>query len=396
VSTRRQGENRPERSRRIAGSPQPWQPETAAAAADDAGGLDPDLLGDFLDRLAAPGPGHEWNPRIQAEIAAMGARAADEGVNLRALIDLYLSAAWRAWPSLPAVAGAADADAVRAAGRAVLRTCDDVVAALAEGYTAARRAVVRREEAGRREFVEDLLAGTAEPAELLARGELHGLQLTGSTAVALAESTEPFREATPLLAEVGAALAGALGDRDTLVTTREGRLVIVLPALAPTERDRTLAAIRRAVGPDAVLALGRPHPGPSGVARSYREARETLGLGARMRLPERTLLTEDLLAYQVLLRDREALTDLIDTVLAPLRGARGGAEPLLDTLQAYLDTGGNTTRTAAELHLSVRAVTYRLDRIAALTGRHPDDPAHRYTLHTALLGARALGWPESV
>jgi DNA-binding PucR family transcriptional regulator len=370
----------------------------AAAAATDSGGLDPALLGDFLDRLAAPGPGHVWDEQIRAEVAASGARAAERGVTLRALIDLYLSAAWRAWPELPSVAGATGADAVRAAGRAVLRTCDDVVAALADGYSAARRAVVRREESARREFVDDLLAGTTDPAELLVRGEAHGLQLAGAHRVVLAEGGAPFHEATPLLAEVAAALVAALGERDALVTTRDGRLVVVVPTLPEDGLRTALTGLRRVlgVGPGdstgPVLAVGRPHAGPSGVAHSYREARDALGLAGRMRLPDRVLRVEDLLVYQVLLRDREALTDLIDTVLAPLREARGGAEPLLETLQAYLDTGGNTTRTATLLHLSVRAVTYRLDRIAALTGKHPADPAHRYTLHTALLGARALGW----
>ncbi|HEX9339516.1 MAG TPA: helix-turn-helix domain-containing protein, partial [Pseudonocardiaceae bacterium] len=103
---------------------------------------------------------------------------------------------------------------------------------------------------------------------------------------------------------------------------------------------------------------------------------------------------ENLLIYQVLLRDRAALTDLIETVLTPLRGARGGAGPLLDTLHAYLGCGGNTTRAAAVLHLSVRAVTYRLDRVAELTGWNPHDPEQRYVLHTAVLGARSLGWPS--
>jgi DNA-binding PucR family transcriptional regulator len=112
-------------------------------------------------------------------------------------------------------------------------------------------------------------------------------------------------------------------------------------------------------------------------------------------LSEPVVRAEELLVYQVLLRDRAALCDLIETVLTPLRRARGGAEPLLATLEAYLDSGGNTTRTAQRLHLSVRAITYRLHRIATLTGLHVGNPAHRYTLHTAVLGARALGWPDN-
>ena len=53
-----------------------------------------------------------------------------------------------------------------------------------------------------------------------------------------------------------------------------------------------------------------------------------------------------------------------------------------------------TPETARRLHLSVRAVTYRLDRVEALTGYDPTDPAQRFTIHAAVLGAKLLGWPQ--
>ncbi len=49
---------------------------------------------------------------------------------------------------------------------------------------------------------------------------------------------------------------------------------------------------------------------------------------------------------------------------------------------------------ARRLHLSVRAVTYRLARVAALLGGDPTDPAERFDLHAAVLGgASRSGWP---
>ncbi|HEX6870752.1 MAG TPA: helix-turn-helix domain-containing protein, partial [Micromonosporaceae bacterium] len=102
----------------------------------------------------------------------------------------------------------------------------------------------------------------------------------------------------------------------------------------------------------------------------------------------------DLLVFPVLLRDRDAITDLVTTVLGPLLAARGGPAPYLDTLIAFFDNQGNVTAAARQLHLSVRAVTYRLDRIQILTGYHPSEPTQRFTLQTAVLGARLLGWPE--
>lgn len=103
---------------------------------------------------------------------------------------------------------------------------------------------------------------------------------------------------------------------------------------------------------------------------------------------------KNLLIYRVLLRDQPAIVDLVHAVLSPLSRARGGAGPLLTTLDAYFASGSVATATTVRLHLSVRAVTYRLHRIGQLTGYEPHDPAHRFTLHAALLGARLLGWPE--
>ena len=371
----------------------------ARSAAEDAGGLDPGLLGDFLARLAEHGPEHHWDRHTVAAFAALGARAAEHGVAQRALVDLYLSAAWRAWPQLPALAGE-NSRTARVAGQRILRLCADVVAALAEGYISAERAVVRREEAMRREFIEDLLTGTANPVGLMVRAQSYGLQLASDHSVLLARAATPFQATSPLLAKLSADLTGPLGAHEALTATRDGELVIVLPSLPPPVLDAVLTAAHRSLAtgnrpaPELEMALGRSHAGPSGITRSYAEARDAFALAKRLRLVDPVVRAESLLVYQVLLRDRAALCDLIDTVLTPLRRARGGAEPLLETLEAYFGSGGNTTHTAQFLHLSVRAVTYRLRRIATLTGLHPSNPAHRYTLHTAVLGARALGWPD--
>lgn len=44
-------------------------------------------------------------------------------------------------------------------------------------------------------------------------------------------------------------------------------------------------------------------------------------------------------------------------------------------------------------HVSVRTVTYRLAKIASLTGYDPTIPAQRLTLHASVVGARMLPWP---
>lgn len=360
------------------------QSDVASAAAEDAGRLDPGLLGDFLDRLADTQRATAWDRHQQAAFETLGARAVEQGASLPDVVDLYLSAAWRVWPTLPAV-NSGDVATVRAAGSAVLHVVDDAVAAIAAGFTAARRAMIRREESLRREFVDDLLSGIADPAGLLVRADRYGLNLTGDHQVIAVRATEPFRDATPVVSEVGAALSG-----DHFVATRDELLV----AVVTVADDAAVAAVTSAVHDrsDVRIAIGRRRDGPAGVAASFADARETLALADRMGWPDPVVAADRTLVYQVLLRDRAALDDLIDSVLTPLRTARGGAKPLLDTVFAYCETGGNVTATATRLHLSPRAVSYRLERVASLTGWRPTEPGDRYVLHTAVLGARAVGW----
>lgn len=86
------------------------------------------------------------------------------------------------------------------------------------------------------------------------------------------------------------------------------------------------------------------------------------------------------------------MADLVRSALGPLQWARGGARPPFDTLAAYFDSGCIAAEAARRLCLSVRAFTYRLERIHQLTGADPADPVHRYTLQTAVVGARLLDW----
>jgi DNA-binding PucR family transcriptional regulator len=131
------------------------------------------------------------------------------------------------------------------------------------------------------------------------------------------------------------------------------------------------------------------------VLRSYDEASDALDVAQRLGLPEPVVDAADLLVYQVLLRDRAAITDLVGELLTPLAGARGGAGPLLATLETYYASGGVAAQAARRLHLSVRAVTYRLARIRDLTGSDPGDPAQALALQVAVIGARLLNWPAA-
>ena len=382
-----------------------WLAEVAQGACRDVGDVPIELLGDYLPLLAdAATAGREPDAVELDAIGSLGRRAAESGVSAGSAVQLYLSAARRLWKQLPAVVRSRDSEVVRAAAAAVLNVVDQAVARLAEGYTDARRQMVRWEETLRREFIDDLLRGDADVGKLVERAEPFGLDMARPHQVALAAPAGRLDETEAAIGALERAVVRWAGDRDVLVATKDGSIVAVTPADTdvpgprtgpPTLGELLLTEVERSSRSRPWrVTVGRPYPGSYGIARSYEEAREGLTMAVRLGLDGPLLAAEQLLIYRVLLRDQPAIADLVQSVLGRLVEARGGAEPLLATLDAYFATGGVTTETARRIHLSVRAVTYRLERIKTLTGYDPTDPAQRFTVNTALLGARLLGWPQ--
>ncbi|HET6562531.1 MAG TPA: helix-turn-helix domain-containing protein [Marmoricola sp.] len=386
-----------------------WLVRVAEEASQDAGGVSAELLGDYLPMLAAAATFGSFPGRGELEaVRRQGRLAAEQGVSVGRGVDLYLSAARRVWSELPAVSRERDNRAVRAAAEAVLRVVDDAVASFAEGHAEAGHEMIRREETLRRELIEDLLRGGANLSELVERAEPFGLDLTRAHHVALAQPGRRLSSIAAATTALERVVLDRFGDRDVLVATKDGLVVVVALAEAtgaPATSDglRSTSDLGRIVhgelsrlrrGSPWRVAVGRAHPGAYGIARSYEEAREGLTMATRMHLDTPVIETRDLLTYRVLARDQPALVDLVFSVLNPLGEARGGAGPLVETLAAYFDCGCVATTAATKLHLSVRAVTYRLERVKALSGFDPLDPGHRFTLQAAVLGAKLLGWPQ--
>jgi sugar diacid utilization regulator len=382
-----------------------WLAEVARGACAEVGEVPIELLGDYLPLLAdAATSGREPDDVELDAIGFLGRRAAESGVSAGSVVQLYLTAARRLWQQLPAVVRSRDSEAVRAAAAAVLHVVDQAVARLAEGHNDARRQMIRWEETLRREFIDDLLRGDADVGRLVERAEPFGLDMGRAHQVALAAPSDRLNETEAAISALERAVVQWAGDRDVLVATKDGWIVAVTPAdndvPGPRTGPKTLGDLlltqlehSSRSGPWRV-AVGRPYAGSYGIPRSYEEAREGLTMAVRLRLDSPLIQAEQLLVYRVLLRDQPAIADLVQSVLGRLVLARGGAEPLLATLDAYFATGSIITETARRLHLSVRAVTYRLDRIKTLTGYDPTDPAQRFTVHAAMLGAKLLGWPQ--
>ncbi|WP_433242515.1 PucR family transcriptional regulator [Streptosporangium sp. CA-135522] len=378
---------------------------------DEAPRVPAGLLGGHLRVLAeAAATGLLPDRGALDDYRVAGARAAESGVPLRALVESALMMA-------------------ESVGSAPLPALRRAVSALMEGYENAQRLALRQEEAARREFVDDLLQGRAD--RLAERAEHFGLRLAETYVVAVARPARPVdgmaRPARPVdgvthgetahggVAEdmapdemapdamaygagparrIEEAMVARFGSHNVLVAVRDGGLVCVAPGSLTVAPGEFTHHVRQMFAPGWRVGLGRPHRGPGGVVTSYREATGAIDLGDRLDLRASVLKAADLLVFPVLLRDRAAIEDLVTTVLSPLLQARGGPESLLGTLEAVFASQGNQTAAARRLGVSTRAVTYRLERIRRLTGFSPDDPTQRFTLETAVLGARLLDWPS--
>ena len=386
-----------------------WMSEVATVAAAEAG-LPVDFLSGYLEILSdAAMEGQRPQPAQLAALRQLGERTASEGLDTDRAVDLYLSAAWRLWQAMPSTVGQR-AGGVKKSAETMLRVVNEAVEVLIDGHQAGRRELVRQEESVRREFIDDLLRGDADVSRLVQRAQPFGFDLSRSHQVLLAEpssrSTSPHqldRAARP----VERAVVDRYGDREVLVATKENFLVVILPGDPSVDAPRAGGTGRPAV--DFLrsqllqhtadrgwqVAAGQPFQGAYGVASSYEQAREAIRFAHQLHLDAATIQPNDLLLYRVVGRDQAALVDLVHGLLDPLTRARGGAEPLLRTLEGYYAAGAVATEAARRLHVSVRTVTYRLSRIKVLTGSDPTSPGGSLALQVAVVGARLMGWPTT-
>jgi purine catabolism regulator len=81
----------------------------------------------------------------------------------------------------------------------------------------------------------------------------------------------------------------------------------------------------------------------------------------------------------------------VERMLGPLLDRDDGSAALLAGLRAYLAHGCRPGPAATQLRIHRHTLAYRLDRIAALTGRDPRDGAHLVAYGVAL---ELLGQPD--
>ena len=160
---------------------------------------------------------------------------------------------------------------------------------------------------------------------------------------------------------------------DAIASARDRELVIVAPDPGALPLAAACLAHAQRSFPGAVLTIGVGGVcrDPSEVAPAYAQARRTIGTLRRLGRHGRVVAFEDLGIHRLLLQvpDLDELRSFGREVLGGLldHEARHRAG-LLRSLAVYLRENGSLQRAARELHVHPNTVTYRLNRVEAITG----------------------------
>lgn len=160
---------------------------------------------------------------------------------------------------------------------------------------------------------------------------------------------------------------------ESLSTVRDDELVVLVPDTSDA-RDVGRAALEQAAALRpawrVTVGIGGVCDTASAIARSYAQARRALETVQRFGVQGDLVAFDDLGVYRLLFHvtDPAELRGFVEQVLgALLEYDRRHAAELLRTLRTFIEQNGNIQATARELSLHVNSVTYRLQRVEAIS-----------------------------
>ena len=140
-----------------------------------------------------------------------------------------------------------------------------------------------------------------------------------------------------------------------------------LTALKRAAND-LLLQLNAQTGESNSVGIGRYHPGISGLAASFADARAALTLGRRLYGPNRVHCLDDLgIGAFVGLDDEGMKMELAHHLLSPL----DYEQQLLETLEVFFAADCSICQAAETLGLHRNTLTYRLSKVASVTGLDP-------------------------
>ena len=345
-----------------------------------------DLRKDCYAQLSAilPTLGGPFTPDTAYATRSGRQRAAD-GVPLPKVMDSYRVSGRFIWETLVAEAertGALDTGALVRAASKIWLILDSFTQAMAAGYRDVVTERIIAHEHERSALVAALLDGRITDSQSLwESAEALGISRRGPYVVVAAELADVGRQALP---EVAARLrAKDLPSAWRLLPDLQVGIVVL-----PDQEgglDRLVAVLdRQARHP---IGVSPPYPTLDGTRTALRFAKIAMS-GVRSAGPKVIVFDKSPLAVTAA-STPEVMARLVGAVLGPLdRFPAGERDTLLDTLEAWRDSGGSTEQAAAALFCHPNTVRHRLRRITEATGRGFTAPQDVAVLCLALEAAR--------
>ena len=330
-------------------------------------------LGGFL---SLAGGRRGTDPRTPAAPAVEGAYQlgrgeARSGRSTDALLSAYRIGARVSWHEMSTIAvqNGLDVETLVSFAELVFAYIDELSASSVAGHTDELATTGRVRQRLQERIAHHLLTGAPPETVIKAAERAEWKAPKTLTAVIVPEA-----QVRPVLS--------ALSSR-TLQAGETSGLEDAALLLVPDAHGRRRTTVLRAIADRDAIA-GPPRPWlevASSYARALR-ARE-LGLG-----PD----TEASLTELVLTADPEALADLREQALAPMKSVRPGtAEKLAETLRAWLLHHGRREAVATQLFVHPQTVRYRMGQLRELYGDRLDDPEFVLLL-TVALGTNRAGY----
>ena len=258
-------------------------------------------------------------------------------------------------------------------------------------------------------FIHDLLSGSnLDEADILRQGQLLGMDFTRPRAVILIDATDYILQPHHTSIDTETWLLGRaqfvinsivsffhlpkdticayIGDGEVAVLKASSTQDLVAWAEcedSPSQSNPSwanLSALKRASAALLMrlrcdtkaaisMGIGRHHPGiPEGLAKSYQDARAALSLGRRFHGTNQVHCLDELgIAAFVGIADESTKIDLAKHLLSPL----DQEIDLHTTLDAFFKENCCPSTTANRLSIHRNTLSYRLDKIASLTGLDP-------------------------
>ncbi|HEX6149592.1 PucR family transcriptional regulator [Nocardioides sp.] len=320
---------------------------------------------------------------LAAAVFGAAPRALTGVISLQQTVELVKLSLRVVETSIDDIIDPADSADVHAA---VLRYAREVAFATAEVY--ARAAEMRGAWDARLEalVVDSVLRGEADE-EVMSRASALGWSALGDVAVVLGR-VPAQRTETDVFAEARR-LARASG-MDALCAAQGERLVVLLGDVK--EAGDAALSVAELFG-DGPIVVG---PVADGLDHAHLSARAALAAyRAAAGWPDapRPVRSSELLPERVLAGDGHARRHVVEEIYLPLVQARG---TLIETLTAYVDSGGSIEATGRTLFVHPNTVRYRLKQVAQLTGFSPSDPRDAFVLQIALVLGRQSGRADSL